>query len=200
MRIGDVTYFAPEIRFSDVDLSGAALPDQMLARIEGYFLQAADCCIREELPFAAGVLIVTCIDAVSRFAPGLNRLRRKSGEDFRTFARTRLPGFKALPKATLLYDSYRNGLVHEGRLKNGCQFALGLDRTLDTTGRFPVIDVARLLQEVRDAVHGLVEEMRASQPFRQQLVAYLRREFADELDAAFTRVHGPAQPLHRPDH
>jgi hypothetical protein len=184
MRVGDLIYFAPDIRFSDVDLTGETLPDQILARIEGYFLQAADCCIREELAFAAGVLIVTCIDAMSRFAHGPNRLNRKSGQDFRTFARTRLPSFKGLPAATLLYDNYRNGLVHEARLKNGCQFALGLNRTLDTSGAFPVVDAARLLQELRESVYALVEEMRASKPFREQLVTYVRREFAYELDAA----------------
>ena len=184
MRIGDVTYFAPGIRFSELDLTGERLPDQILARIEGYYLQAADRCIREELAFAAGLLIVTCIDAMSRFAHGPNRLRRTTAKDFCTFARMRLSSFKRLPAAQLLYDDYRNGLVHEARLKNGCQFALGLGRTLDVTGVFPVIDAARLLQEVRDAIHALVDEMRASKPFREQLVTYVRREFAYEIDAA----------------
>jgi hypothetical protein len=188
MRIGDVTYFAPSISFAEVDLSGYMLPGQILARIEGYYLQAADCCIREGFAFAAGVLVVTCIDAVSHFARGPNRFRRKSSRDFRTFARSRLASFRELPDATLLYDAYRNGLVHEARLKKGCQFALGLGRTLDNTGAFPVVDPERLLHEVRDAVYVLVEEMRGSESFREQLIKYVRREFAYELNAGRGRV------------
>src|SRR5689334_16275337 len=111
MRVGDITYFAPSVPFAEVDLSGDALPEQILARIEGYYLQAADSCVREGFAFAAGVL----------------------------------------------YDAYRNGLVHEECLKEGCQFALGLDRTLDRTGAFPVVDAGLLLHKVRKAVCDLVE-------------------------------------------
>lgn len=179
MRVGDVIFFAPEVPFEAVDLSGETLPEQILARVDGYYLDAADYCIRARFAFAAGVLIVTCIDAVSEFDRG-----PKSRQNFLTFVRARLPTFKEERNASLLYEEYRNGLVHEGRLKKGCQFALGLGRTLDTTGAYPVIDAGGLLNEVRGAIHQLVKEMQGSKPFREQLVRYVRRKFAYEFNAA----------------
>jgi hypothetical protein len=37
MKIGDHVYFAPGIRFADLDLEGPTLPTQYAARIEGYY-------------------------------------------------------------------------------------------------------------------------------------------------------------------
>ena len=181
MRIGDVSYFAPDIPFSAVDLTGETLPDQLLARIEGYYLGAADHCVRQGFAFAAGLIVVACVDAMAAFAHGPNRESRRSHDDFRAFARTRLRSFKPRANAELLYSDYRCGLVHEARLKNGAQFALGLDRTLNFEGLFPVIDAARLLSEVREAVYELIDEMRSSEPFREHVAIYVRRVFAREI-------------------
>jgi len=135
MQIGDVSYFAPNIPFEALDVSGDQLPDQILARFEGYYLQPADLCIQTDHAFAAGLLAVACIDAASHFAHGANRAKRLVGRDFKTYARTRLSSFRKPNDAALLYDEYRNGLVHEARLKNGCQFSLNIGNTLNTTGQ-----------------------------------------------------------------
>jgi len=111
----------------------------------------------------------------------LPRHRCVVDRDFRTFARLRLPGFKEATRADSLYSNYRNGLVHEARLKNGCQFQLGLARTCDDRGPAMVVDPARLLAEVRAAVAALVAEMRESAAFRREMVRYIEREFAFEL-------------------
>jgi len=182
--IGNVTYFAPGVPFEALDLSGKQLPDQLLARMEGYYLGPAERCIKVRDAFAAGVLLVTCIDAISRFDFGPNRAERKVGKDFSTFVRIRLPSFRDQNMATLLYKKYRNGLVHEARLKEGCQFSFGLKSTLDISRKFPVVDPSGLLRELRSAVSALVQEMRDSKAFQKELLKYVRREFAYEIGAA----------------
>jgi hypothetical protein len=159
MQIGEVTFFASDIPFESLDPTGERLPDQILVRIDGYYLQPA-------------------------------------GQDFRTCARTRLPSFQPKDAAELLYDDYRNGLVHEARLKNGCQFAIGVRQTIDTKGRFPVIDAERLLQEVRSSIHSLIEEMRADKEFQLQLATYIRHVFAAELARTQPAVLNDAMLLH----
>ncbi len=181
MLIGNVTYFAPSVPFEDLDLSGEQLPEQLLARLESYYLGPAERCIKVRDAFAAGVLLVTCIDAVSRFDFGPNRAERKVGKNFSTFVRIRLPSFRDRKRATLLYEKYRNGLVHEARLKEGCQFSFGLNGTLDMSGKFPVVDPSLLLGELRGAIGALIQEMRDSKAFQKELVKYVRREFAYEI-------------------
>src|SRR5690242_6034461 len=121
MKVGNHVYFAPDIRFSDLDLDGPNLPLQYSSRIEGYYLVPAERAAHGGHAFAAGLLAVAAVDAMSRLYYGPNRSSRSSGSDFRIFAHQRLKSFGDPRNAKILYDKYRNGLVHEARLKDGCQ-------------------------------------------------------------------------------
>lgn len=181
MKIGKHIMFAPGIRFADLNLDGSGLPGQYRDRIEGYYLQPAGRCIAAGDGFAAGLLTLAAIDAMSGLYFGPNRAKRVVRRDFPTFARQLLPSFSSEERADILYEKYRNGLVHEGRLKDGCQFELGRKETFDDSGPVPVIDPAHLLDEVRGALDRLVVEMLASEPFRQEFTRLLKREFSFEL-------------------
>lgn len=39
MKIGDLLFFAPGIRFDELDLTGAKLPEQLQQRIGGYYVE-----------------------------------------------------------------------------------------------------------------------------------------------------------------
>jgi hypothetical protein len=181
MRYGNSTFFAPDVPFTEVDLGGERLPEQFHKRIDGYYLAAARSCLSSGLAFGAGVLQMAAIDALSIFAHGPNRQYRIVWKDFQAFARTRLPSFRDRQHARLLYDNFRNGLVHEARLKEGCQFAFGTSSTLDLSGAYPVVNPALLQSELERAAEMLVQEIRESAPFREQLVMYIQREFAKDL-------------------
>lgn len=183
MKVGDYVHFAPGIRFSDLDLNGPRLPVQYRQRIEAYYLGPANRAVKAGDAFAAGLLALAAVDAMSRIYFGPNRASRHVNHDFRSFVRLCLPSFSLPSNAEILYEKYRNGLVHEARLKDGCQFELGLSHTFDTTGPAPVIDPAYLLVEVKQALDTLVSEMRASGQFRNELAKLLRKEFTFELGA-----------------
>ncbi len=181
MKIGEEVFFAPGVTFVQLDLDGIELPGQYRRRVEGYYLEPAELLINAGLGFAAGLLTVAAIEAMSRLYFGPNRLHRVTNRDFRTFARHLLPSFAEHKTADLLWRNYRNGLVHEGRLKEGCQFELGRQTTFDLSGPSPVVDPARLVAEVRAALEQLVKEMNESAPFRREMAKLLRREFRYEL-------------------
>src|SRR5262249_8779171 len=155
MKIGEDVFFAPGVTFAQLDLDGIELPDQYGRRVEGYYLEPAELLVEAGFGFAAGLLAVAAIDAMSRLYFGPNRLRRVTNRDFRTFARHLLPSFAERNAADILWQNYRNGLVHEGRLKEGCQFELGGEATLNLTGPAPRVDPARLVAEVRAALDQL---------------------------------------------
>jgi hypothetical protein len=66
MRIGDIVYFAPGIKFSDIDLSGEELPEQFESRIEAFHLKPAHDMAHRGHAFASGLLLPSCIDALAR--------------------------------------------------------------------------------------------------------------------------------------
>ena len=155
MRIGDLLYFAPGIRFDEVDLDGPELPSQFRHRIAGFYLAPADECINWGHAFAAGVLLVSSIDALARL-----RFPDGVGTGFRRFAREELKSFANDGLAQRFYDEFRNGLAHEARLKNGAQFSLETGATVALLDGLLLINPKYLAREVRTALDSYVALLR----------------------------------------
>jgi hypothetical protein len=180
VRIGNLLFFAPGVRFDEVDLSGATLPRQLQKRLNGYYIEPAGECCRNGHAFAAGALLVSCIDAIGRLKYGGgvgvgDRFRRAAGE---------LSSFAAPDLAARFYDEFRNGLVHEARLKRGGQFSLERDRTVEVLGGVLLVNPRRLVDEVRDSLTQWVTELCTDDTKRAKLATLLRRDFADDFRIA----------------
>ena len=128
MKIGESLYFAPEIKFSDLDLSGKNLPGQLDSRMRAYYLEPAKALAQNGHAFASGLLLVSCIDALSclQSKPKASVRRR-----FCSWIKTGLPSFGSAAIAERFYCEFRNGLVHEARIKKGGQFSLEQSCTMD---------------------------------------------------------------------
>jgi hypothetical protein len=149
---GGRLFFAPGIGFDQVDPSDAAFPGQFEHRIESLYLTPAQDCVRNDHAFAAGAVLVSCTDALARFKYG----RRATVHDrFTDFASTELRSFGG-QLSERFYDEFRNGLVHEARLKLGAQFSFDLGQTVGHSGPLMIINPAHLLDEVRDALRTFV--------------------------------------------
>jgi hypothetical protein len=175
MRIDDILYFAPGIRFDEIDFSGKRLPDQFHARIDGFYLQPAQLCADKDAAFAAGALVLACIDALARIQIG-----GSVGKRFRRFAADELSSFKSGDRAARLYYDFRNGLIHEARIKTGAQFSLQFDETIRELDSVLVVNPRRLAGEVRDALEKYVQQLREQPEKLWQLIAALREDHADD--------------------
>ncbi len=179
MRIGELLFFAPGLRFDQLELDGAALPEQLQRRIAGYYLEPAEQCSNRGHAFAAGVLLVSCIDALARLRYGGG-----VGERFRTFAVEHLASFGDSKLAARFYDEFRNGLVHEARLKHGGQFSLERLSTVEDIGGVLLINPESLAGEVQEALARWVAELSADTTKRATLAATIKTDFADDLGLA----------------
>jgi hypothetical protein len=161
MRLGDILYFAPGIRFDGVDVDGPRLPEQFKRRMVGFYLEPARECTRLSFAFAAGVLLVSCVDALARlrFGDGV-------GKRFKKFAAEELQSLSGGDVAERLYDEFRNGLVHEARLKKELA-----DKALATT-------------DSKD-LFGTREELGADYIMRRSLGAMLGIYGNSKVEAAY---------------
>jgi hypothetical protein len=68
----------------------------------GFYLEPADACAGSQFAFAAGVVAVSCIDAIARirFGDGV-------GSRFEKFVHAELPSFAADGLAARFYDEFR---------------------------------------------------------------------------------------------
>lgn len=176
MRVNDLVYFAPGIRFDEVDISGPGLPKQFRQRIVELYLDPADSCAARGQGFAAGVLVLSCIDALARFQFGGG-----VGQRNKAFLGREVKSFSERGDATALYEDFRNGLVHEARIKKGGQFSLETDQTvLSMEGRM-IVNPARLIAEVRIALDAYIALLETVQAERSKLSAILKADYATDL-------------------
>jgi len=179
MRIGDTLYFAPEIRFGDVDLDGPRLPQQFRQRVAGFYIVPSKECADRGHAFAAGVLLVSCIDALAYI-----RFGDVVGVRFRKLVDEELNSFSGSAITQRFYDEFRNGLVHEGRLKNGAQFSLEIAETAETLDGILVVNPKHLAAEVLSALDCYVVFLQHDGQERAKLAATLKQDLSEDFRVA----------------
>ena len=145
----------------------------------GFYIEPAHECARSNHAFASGVLLVACIDALARlrFSGGVGRRFQKFvGEELRSFSGDGL--------AQRFYDNFRNGLVHEGRVKRGGQFSLETNTTLQEIGELLLINPMCLAEEVRAALDSYIAFLGRVDNERRRLVDALRQDYSDDFRMA----------------
>jgi hypothetical protein len=186
MRIRDTLYFAPGIKFSDVDVAGGnSLPDQLFDRINGYYLEPARRAAAEGYAFASGVLLVTCIDALSGFEYGR---RGENGESntndrFPLWCKNNLDSFED-GYYNRFYRTFRNGLVHEARVKGGDEFNLSVEKAVAVReGLILSINPTYLAEEVDVALRRFIDDLKCDADARERLLNQIKNEFEHELES-----------------
>ena len=78
-RVAEQLYFAPSVRFTDLDWSGERLPLPFQQRIAGFYLEPAVKLAKARHDFASGILAVCAMDALALFMTGSNGNARITG-------------------------------------------------------------------------------------------------------------------------
>ncbi len=182
MRTGDSLYFAPGIRFSEVDLTGIVLSKQFEKRIRGFYLNPVKDLLRNDYGFAAGLILVSSIDALAR----LQLNSKEVGIRFQTWIQSEIPSFNDPQIAKMFYEHFRNGLVHEARIKNGGEFSLESDSTVIQTPFSLVVNPFFLYREVSDALANFISLIENNEGVRGSFIQTLKNEFTMELAGAGT--------------
>ena len=178
MRIREHLYFAPDVKFSELDMSGDILPDQFKKRIRGYYIDPAIKAAEAGHAFASGLLLVACIDALAYFETGSEQV----SERFRQWCKMHLASFNDDEMSWRLYKDFRNGLVHNARINNGGEFTLESDCTVEVEESILSINPLRLAEEVSDALNRYIERLKADDGERACFLARIRSDFKYELN------------------
>jgi len=184
MKIGEFLYFAPGIAFADIDFREKSLPDQYARRIEGFYLAPANALVKERHGFAAGLLIVCAIDALGK----VESPDASVGERFKHYCRARLPSFANEAESRQLYELFRNGTVHEARVKDGTEITFESGVCVETAPGGIRVNPQYLLEEVRSALFTQMEEIRNNDDSLKRFKKYLLQQFHTELEGINTRI------------
>lgn len=177
MRIGDELYFAPNITFRQLDLSGAALPDQFECRIRGFYLDPATSLAKNGHAFAAGVLLTVAVDAIARICS----TKRGVGERIKDWCERNLPSLSTRRMRHCFYEDFRNGLVHQARVKNGSEFNLDEKCAASLTGSRLVVNPRLLADEIASSLAKFIAAVKSDDTENQRFLHRMQTEFDYEL-------------------
>lgn len=193
MRIGDILYFSPkckfiELRWDDKDALIKAFQD----RVEGFYLGPAKKLNCEGYTFATGIMCVTTIDFLARIETGSHKV----SERFEYWVKNNIEQFNKpnpdKPLQTLayrFYDEFRNGLVHEGRIKNAGQFSHDCNELVETvkvngTESVMIVDPGHLLKAIATSFTGYMNKVKKEEFAFQAFKCALIRDFRRDVEYA----------------
>jgi hypothetical protein len=172
MRIGDALFFSPNYLFRDLDFTN---PDQIAVvfqdRVDGFYLMPAERLIASKDAFAAGLII---------FA-GVEFLARASSESEPSAWLADNLNIDAAMMAKV-WEYFRHGLTHEGRVKGSAQFSFDTGGVVVEADGIYVVNPEHLLRGVRKSFQDRCAGFNANR--KKLLTDRLKRLFEREAKAA----------------
>lgn len=192
MRISDVIYFAPDLKVTDLDFENRK--QIILAfqrRINEYYLNPARILDGQKQAFATGVLLVTTIDAITYYSIGSNdRIKdfvRQSSEV------VNLKESRQREIAKNFDDFFRNGIVHEGRVKNCGQFSYDFNWLFQFENDFMVVNPNILLTEIDGYFRMYLRKLESDDGHYTLFINKLKRQFEAEVHRIKALYHQQKQ-------
>jgi len=188
MRVGDILRFSPNYKFSDLRWDDKkALIEAFKDRVRGFYLGPAKKLNEDKNGFATGVLCVTTIDFLARIATGIDKV----GERFSEWLEASIEAFReADPDASgqtlanRFYREFRNGLVHEGRIKNAGQFSYDFKELIRVVDGIMVVNPARLLNAMNSSFEKHMDQVEREEFAWHQFRCALIRDFQKDVEYA----------------
>jgi hypothetical protein len=189
MRIADIIYFAPGLRIDQIDFDNREnLIEAFSIRIREYYLKPIEILLDHQNSshaFSVGVLTVTAMDAIAYYSienngdfnNGMNRIRRLLNEitDFGQFEQDR-------EEITRIFTSkFRNGLIHEGRIKSGHQFSFCYNSLFMREGNFLIVDPQILFLRLNQYFDWYVEKLKSDDYAYKQFSDRIAYQFKSEI-------------------
>jgi hypothetical protein len=184
MRVEDILYFSPNHKTPYLDLDdGEILLQAFIERVEEFYFMPAEKLNGEFKAFAKGVLILTAIDFIGDYF-----IRTGNSDRIMKFC-SGLKSIKELDtseitlRTKLINNDYRNGLIHEGRIKHMGQFFYGIDELIVIGNSNTMINPTVLLNETRERFYEYVEKIENTKEEMFNFKNRFKQRFEDEINA-----------------
>jgi len=134
--------------------------------------------------FSAGLICVSVIDFLGRFYMGCPE--KDVGSRFICWLLSYMrPPFNGY-LAKRFYEDFRNGLVHECRIKNGGEFSLNKGETIkgevdDNGVRYLVVNPEKLLKKLEDGFKNYLDDLQQDEDMFRQFVECLKKDFKEDF-------------------
>lgn len=188
MRIRDILYFSPKYKFNVLKWDNKEnLIDAFRDRVTGFYLSPAKALNEKQHAFAAGVISVATIDFLARIETGSDEVGKRFEEwvraNIRDFDNVN-PDHRSQTLADRFYDEFRNGLVHEGRIKNAGQFSYYYSELVKVEQSVMIINPEYLLKAIYESSERYMAKIEKEDFAFQAFKCTLMRDFRRDVEYA----------------
>jgi len=186
MRVDKRLFFAPgiefkELKWEDID----SLTYAFSQRIEGFYLEPTRILLDSGQAFGSGVLCATIIDFLAAFSENTTanvgqRYERWLKQNMGEFNQPN-PDDKSTSLAKRFYDEFRNGLVHEGRIKNAGQFSFENEQMIVFANDAMIIHPVFLFNSTVQAYGTYIQSINQDEFSRQKFRCTLIDWFSEDM-------------------
>lgn len=190
MRLEDELYFSSKYRWFEVDInSKEILAAQFKERITEFYIEPASQIIssnKRSNSFAAGLLLFAALEAIGRYRIGRKGYQNRVNPLIESS--TEFQNINKVEEKDLVLrhigDSFRNGLAHEGRVKNSCQFvARGNDDLFLCNDEILIINCEVLVSFVENILDEFFAELLSDDQTFDRFKSLFCHDFKDELNS-----------------
>ncbi|MEO2563978.1 hypothetical protein ABHA59_08770 [Clostridium tertium] len=180
MRINEVIYFSPSTKMIDLDFNNKdMILKSFRERIDEFYFEPIKILNNSNKAFAAGTLIVSLIDIFANYSIG-----GKTGYRYRNWLKDNIDIEKNLQDD--IYKYYRNGLIHEGFIKEGGEFSYEISEsfvTVDLNSKTVMIINPKMMEEelkryFEDYIAKLVTDRSLYEKFISTFKSQFQSEYA----------------------
>ena len=189
MRIEEVIYFSPCHKMESLDFSNREMIiDAFAERIKAFYFNPIHLLNNQNninfnentvgYAFAAGNILFALVDAIAKYSS----LKKTVGERIKEWLELNINGVDA-SIAKKLYDNYRNGLIHEARVKNNGQFSYEISYSVFSVSGIMVVNPIIFLSEVEEAFSNFIVQLQTDDDLFKIFHQRLKADFEAEANS-----------------
>lgn len=182
MRLEDALFFSPKFKFEDLDLENTEqLIEAFEDRVLRFYFKPADKLHEDFDSFAIGTLTLAAIDFIGYFlyrTSNSDRIKKFCGE-LKTIKGRPVDEVDEITKR--INEDYRNGLIHEGRIKRFGQFGTDINCLIEIRDDFSIINPKLLLKEMKALFQEKLRTLRSSKEDKCQFKKRFHEAFKNEI-------------------
>jgi len=125
--------------------------------------------------FASGLLVVCAMDALAIYIQG-------TSDDRVSAICRKIPELASDENAYIFCECFRNGLVHQGKVKNGCEFSIDSESVANRLGKRLVVNPKLLAEAVLKLLDDYVKYLNRNPRMKKAFTRNIEGTFHFELN------------------
>ena len=184
MKIDEILYFSPNYKYSELNWDDKEkMIEAFRDRVKGFYIQPAEQLNKDKKGFATGVLCITTIDFLAKFFYNndANRMKKWLKKNIKEFKEVD-PNHINRTLADRFYDEFRNGLIHEGRIKNVGQFSYDFPGIIEVEEGVMIVNPDKLICKINTIFDNFIIKVKECESLFLQFNESLRKDFKKEIE------------------